>query len=146
MKKGLVVFLQVAVAALGIGILGLMLWEPHLEGRNVNATFFEIYFTDPFLAFAYLGSIPFFVALYKIVKVLGYAGQNKLSSPEAISALKTIKYCALTTAGAIVAADIFLMISARSSGEDADGAIMLGIIATFICVVIAATASKFRKV
>lgn len=51
--------------ALGISTLALMLWEPHLEGRNVNATLFEIYFRDPFLAYAYTASIVFFVALLK---------------------------------------------------------------------------------
>lgn len=146
MKKGLTVFLQLVVTALGIGIFTLMLWMPQLEGRNVNATLFEIYFKDPFLAYAYLGSIPFFVALYQIVKVLGYAGQNELSSPAAFKALKTIKISALTTAGAIVGADIFLMIAAHSNGEDAAGAIMLGIIATFICIVIAVAASMYGRV
>ncbi len=50
------------VVFLGIGALGFLLWEPHLEGRNAHATTFEIYFHDPFLAYVYVGSIPFFVA------------------------------------------------------------------------------------
>lgn len=36
----------------GIGALAFMLWEPHLEGRNAHAGLFEIYFKDPFLAYA----------------------------------------------------------------------------------------------
>ena len=65
------IFLQVVIVLIGIGALALMLWEPHIEGRNAHATLFEIYFKDPFLAYAYIASIPFFVALYQAFKVLG---------------------------------------------------------------------------
>ena len=80
MKRSSTIFLQVVIVLIGIGALALMLWEPHIEGRNAHATLFEIYFKDPFLAYAYIASIPFFVALYQAFKVLGYAGQNKIFS------------------------------------------------------------------
>lgn len=70
MKRGSTIFLQAVIVLLGIGALALMLWEPHLEGRNAHATTFEIYFNDPFLAYAYVASIPFFTALYQAFKVL----------------------------------------------------------------------------
>ncbi|MCK9360836.1 DUF2975 domain-containing protein [Patescibacteria group bacterium] len=146
MKKSSTLFLQVVIALIGVGVLALMLWEPHLEGRNVDATLLEIYFTDPFLAYAYLGSIPFFVALYQAIKVLGYVGENKVFSQAAVNAMRTIKYCALVTAGAIIGADAYLMIAARSNGEDAAGAIMLGIIATFSSIVIATAAAVFERI
>ena len=79
-KRSLVIptiFLQAVIVLIGIGALALMLWEPHIEGRNAHATFFEIYFKDPFLAYAYLASIPFFVALYQVFKVLGYIGPKQ---------------------------------------------------------------------
>jgi hypothetical protein len=44
MKRGSTIFLQVVIALLGVGVLALLLWEPQVEGRNVNATLFEIYF------------------------------------------------------------------------------------------------------
>ena len=68
------------IVLIGLGALVLMLWEPHLEGRNAKATPFQIYFNDPFLAYAYLASIAFFVALYQAFKLLGYIGQNNVSS------------------------------------------------------------------
>ncbi len=74
-KRSLVVptiFLQAVTVLIGIGALALMLWEPHLEGRNAHATPFEIYFKDPFLSYAYLASIPFFVALHQAFNALGY--------------------------------------------------------------------------
>ena len=45
----------------GIGALAFLLWEPHLEGRNANATPYELYFNDPFLAYAYVASVSFFM-------------------------------------------------------------------------------------
>src|SRR2546423_2854712 len=110
MKKSSTVFLQVVIVLIGIGTVALLLWEPHIEGRNVHATLFEIYFKDPFLAYAYAGSIPFFVALYQAFKVLGYVGQNKVFSPEAVKALRTIKFCALSIIGFVVGGEIFIML------------------------------------
>lgn len=84
MKRSSTIFLQIVIVLIGIGALALMLWEPHIEGRNAHATLFEIYFKDPFLAYAYIASTAFFVALYQAFKVLGYAGQNKVFSPTAV--------------------------------------------------------------
>src|SRR3989344_1285325 len=101
MKKNSIIFLQVVIVLIGIVALALLLWEPHIEGRNAHATLFEIYFKDPFLALVYMGSIPFFVARYQAIKVLGYAGENKVFSQAAVNALRTIKYCAFITAGGV---------------------------------------------
>src|SRR5258706_9661524 len=84
MKRGSTVFLQIVVVLVGIGTLALLLWEPHLEGVNAHATVFEMYFKDPFLALVYLGSIPFFVAIYQALKLLGYAGQDEIFSQPAV--------------------------------------------------------------
>src|SRR5512134_485626 len=99
MKRSSTIFLQVVIVLVGIGALALMLWEPHLEGRNAHATVFEIYFKDPFLAYAYVASIPFFVALYQGFKVLGYAGRNQIFSRPAVNALRTMKLCAIAIVG-----------------------------------------------
>src|SRR5882672_9245684 len=102
MKRASTTFLQVVIMLIGIGTLALMLWEPHVEGRNAHATLFEMYFKDPFLALVYTGSIPFFVALFQAFKLLGYIGQNKVFSLPAVKALRTIKYCAITIIGFVV--------------------------------------------
>ena len=146
MKKGSTIFLQIVTILFGIGVLALMLWEPRLEGRNVHATLFEVYFKDPFLAFVYVGSIPFFVGLYQAFKVLGYVRQDKIFSQAAVNALRTIQYCALLTAGAIVAVDSYIFIMARYSNDDPAGALMLGFVATFCSIIVAALASVFEKV
>jgi hypothetical protein len=144
--KGVAALLQMVVVLLGIGVLTALLWEPHLEGVNANATTLsEIYFDDSFLAYVYLGSIPFFVGLYQAFKILKEVGGTGRFSENSVRALRNIKYCALITAGAIVAADVFLAIMSRSNGEDAAGAVALGILATLASIVVAVTARVFER-
>ena len=144
MKRSSTIFLQIVIVLIGIGALALLLWEPHIEGRNAHATNFEIYFRDPFLALVYIGSIPFFVALYQAFKVLGYAGQNKVFSQAAVKALRTIKYCALTTVGFVVIEEIFIMLNHGS--DDAAGGVFMGVLITFGSIVIATAAAMFERI
>src|SRR5262245_33193049 len=111
MNRSSTIFLQAVIVAVGIGALVFLLWEPHLEGRNAHATVFEVYFHDPFLAFAYLASTTFFVGLYQAFKLLGYAGQDRLFSPETVKALRTIKYCALTFLGFVAVSVVFMNVA-----------------------------------
>jgi hypothetical protein len=143
MKKSSTVFLQVVIVLIGIATLAVMLWEPHIEGRNAHATLFEIYFKDPFLAYAYIGSIPFFVALYQAFKVLGYVGQNKVFSQGAVKALRTIKYCAISLIGFVVVGEIFIMLG---HSDDRAGGVFMGILITFGSIVIATAAAMFGRV
>src|SRR5215212_12083068 len=137
-------FLQTCVVLIGVGALALMLCEPHLERRNAHATTFEIYFKDPFLAYAYVASIPFFAALYQAFKVLGYAGQNKVFSQAAVKALRTIKYCALAIIGFVVVEEIFIMLNHGS--DDAAGGVFMGVLITFGSIVIATAAAMFERI
>lgn len=144
MKRSSTIFLQVVIILIGISALALLLWEPHLEGRNVDATLFEIYLKDPFLALVYIGSIPFFIALYQAFKVLGYAGQNKIFSQAAVDALRTIKYCALTIIGFVVVEEIFIMLNHGS--DDAAGGVFMGVLITFGSIIIATAAAMFERI
>ena len=143
MKRSSTIFLQVVIVLIGIGALALMLWEPHIEGRNVHATLFEIYFKDPFLAYAYIASIPFFVALYQAFKVLGYAGQNKVFSQAVVKALRTIKYCAIAIIGFVAVGEIFIMLG---NSDDRAGGVFMGILITFGSIVIATAAAMFERI
>jgi hypothetical protein len=144
MKKSSTVFLQVVIVLIGIGTLALMLWEPHLEGRNVHATFFEIYFKDPFLAYAYLASIAFFVALHRAFRLLGYIGQNEVFSQAAVSALRTIKLCAISLIGFVVGAEAYFFIAVRGK-DDIAGGVMMGLLMMLVSVVIATAAAVFER-
>jgi hypothetical protein len=143
MKRSSTLFLQVVIVLIGIGALALMLWEPHIEGRNAHATTFQIYFNDPFLAYAYIASIPFFVALYQAFKVLGYAGQNKIFSQAAVKALRTIKYCAISIIGFVAVGEIFIMLG---NSDDRAGGVFMGVLITFGSIVIATAAAVFEQI
>jgi hypothetical protein len=145
MKRNSTIFLQIVIVLIGIGALALMLWEPHLEGRNAHATLFEIYFKDPFLAYAYIASIPFFVALYQAFKVLGYAGQNKVFSQAAVKALWTIKYCAIVLVAFIVGAEAYLFIVQRGK-DDIAGGVAMGLFIIFVSIIIATAAAMFERI
>jgi heme/copper-type cytochrome/quinol oxidase subunit 1 len=139
-------FLQVVVALIGIGVLAALLWEPHLEGRNAHATLFEIYFRDPFLACVYVASIPFFVALYQVHRLLGFARQDRAISQEAVRATRTMKHCAFITAAAIVAAAAYLMIAARGGTDDPAGAVMLGAAGALVLLTVGSAAAVAERV
>ncbi len=143
MLRGSTIFLQVVIVLIGIGALAILLYEPHVEGRNAHATLFQIYFNDPFLAYVYVGSIPFFVALYQAFKVLGYVGQDKVFSPAAVKALQTIKYCAIAIIGFVAGAEIMIMLN---SEEDKAGGVFIGVLITFGSIVIATTAVMFERI
>lgn len=143
MKRIPIVFLQVVIVLLGIGVLALLLWEPHIEGVNANATNFEIY-SDPFILLVYMGSVPFFIALFQTFKLLGYAGQNKIFSADGIRAVRTIKYCALAIIGFVIVEEIFIMLN--HGNDDAAGGIAIGIVITFGSVIIATATAILERV
>src|SRR3977135_3762856 len=143
-KRGSTIFLQVVIVLIGIGALALMLWEPHLEGRNARATLFEIYFKDPFLAYAYLACIAFFVALFQAFTLLGYIRQNKVFSLDCVKALRTIKYCAIVLSILIVMAGLYIRIF-HAEGDDPAGFLAMCIVTTFVSIVIATAAAVFER-
>ncbi len=143
MKRISTIFFQLVIVALGVGTLALMLWEPHIEGRNAHATLFQIYFNDPFLAWAYTASIAFFVALYQAFKLSGYIGRNELFSEASVRALRTIKYCAMTLVAFIVAAEAYLFIV--RPGDDIAGGVFMGLLMIVVFGVIASAAVRFER-
>ena len=145
MKRSSTIFLQVVIVLIGIGALAFMLGMPHLEGRNKNATVFQIYFNDPFLAYAYTGSLAFFVALYQAFKLLGHVARNEVFSQRSVKTLRTIKYCALTLVAFLVGAEAYFNIVQRSKGEDIAGGVMMGLFLIFVSFVIATAAAVFER-
>lgn len=143
MKRTSTVFLQIVVVLIGIGALALLLWEPHIEGVNAHATLFQVYL-DPFIALVYAGSIPFFVGVYQAFKVLGYAGKNRIFSPAAVKALRTIKFCAIAIIGFVVIEEVVIMLNHGS--DDAAGGVFMGVLITFGSIVIATAAAMFERI
>ncbi len=143
MKRSSTIFLQIVIVLIGIGALALMLWEPHIEGRNAHATLFEIYFKDPFLAYAYIASIPFFIALYQAFKVLEFVRQNKTFSQATVKALRTIKYCAIAIIGFVAVSAIFIIFADK---DDRPAGVFMRILIAFPSIVIATAVAMFERI
>lgn len=143
MNKTSALFLQAAIVLFGIGVFALMLWEPHLEGRNAHATPFEIYFKDPFLAYVYVGSIPFFVALYRAFGLFGHVRQTGAFSQQSVDALRAIKRCALTLIGFVAGAVVFIFLI--GDGEDRAGGVFMCALAIVASSVVAVVAAMFAR-
>jgi hypothetical protein len=117
MKSSSARLFQVAIVLISLGVLALMLWEPHIEGRNARATTFEIYFNDPFLAYVYLGSTPFFIALYRAYGLFGNVRESKRFSRATVDALRAIKHCAIAIIGFVMVGVGFILVVGDPAGR-----------------------------
>lgn len=143
MKKNMVMFFQAIIVLIGIGALAILLWEPHLEGRNAHATLMQIYFHDPFLAYAYIASIAFFVALIHAFKLLRCAGQHTFFSQQAVKSVQTIKNCARMLIGFISLPVVYLFIVRPD--DDIAGGVVIGSFLIAVFAIIAALTAKYEK-
>ena len=143
MKSSSALFLQVVIVLIGIGTLALMLWEPHLEGRNAHATPFKIYFNDPFLAYVYVGSIPFFVAVYQAFCLFGQVRRSGRFSHATLDALRTIKRCAITLICFVLGAVVFII--RFGDGDDRPAGVFMSFLVIVASSVIAITAAIFAR-
>src|SRR4030095_4404331 len=121
-----------------------MIRFPSTEGRAENLDLFSIY-SDPFILYGYAASIPFFIALYKAFKLLGYIGQNKAFSLHSVMTLSSIKYCAIILSILIVMAGLYIRIS-HNKDDDPAGFLAMCIVTTFVSIVVAAAAAIFEKI
>ncbi len=138
MKRTFAVFLQVASVAFGLGALAFLLWEPWIEGRNAHATFFQVYFNDPFLVYAYTASIAVFVALYQAFTLARFLGEGNTYSPQSVHAWRTIRHCALILIALIAAAEACLFIVRPE--DDIAGGVAMGMALIILSAIVAALA------
>lgn len=144
MSKTLTIFLQTIIILAGLCALAFLIWQPTIEGVNANRTLFKIYFKDPFLAYAYVGSIAFFVALYKAFIALKYVRDNKSYSEDTLKALKAIKYSALTLIAFVLGGQAYIFITMRGK-DDIAGGIAMGMFVIIISAAICITAAMLQK-
>lgn len=143
MKSSSAIFLQGVIVLIGIGTLALMLWEPHIEGRNAHATTFEIYFKDPFLAYVYVGSTPFFVALYRAFGLFGHVRQNGAFSQVTVDALRAIKRCAMALIGFVAGGVVFIIMFGDK--DDRPAGVFMSFLVIFASSVIAIAAAMSAR-
>lgn len=134
MSKSLTVLLRILILLFGMIIFAFLIWFPQVEGRNVNADFYQIYFQDPFLAYVYFMSIPFFTGLYNAFKFVGSFS---------VKALRNIRFSSISFAVLIFGAMSHIMMLAQE--DDSPGIVLIAFIILLSSVGVAFTASKFEK-
>lgn len=142
MKKGSTLFLRFVLCLIAIGALAGLLWFPQTEGRAANLNLISIY-TDPFILYVYIASIPFFVGLYQAFKLLNFIDANKAFSQAAVNTLKVMKFASLSLIGFIALGLFYIRFAVV--GDDMAGPTMLGICMVLAFGVIATAAGIFQK-
>lgn len=138
MKKIHITFLQIVLVLIGIAVLGFLIWEPHMEGVNANATTFsEVYLDDPFLLYVYVSSVAFFVGLYNAFRLLGNIRKDNLFLRASVQVIQTIRRCALITSALIAIAAVWIRMTANLAQDDPAGFMSLSMMLIVICLVIA---------
>jgi hypothetical protein len=142
MKKSGTTFLKGVLVLMASIAVTALLWFPQTEGRAANLDLLSIY-SDPFIIYIYVASLPFFATLYQSFRLLGYIEKNKAFSQISVNALRNIKYYALTLSGLIAAAMSYIAITSKE--DDPAGAIAMSIVIIFASIVIATAAAVFQK-
>ena len=142
MKRSSTLFLKVVILLIAIGALAGLIWFPQTEGRAANLDLISIY-TDPFIIYIYIASIPFFVGLYQAFKLLNFIDANKAFSQGAVNTLKNMKFASLSLIGFIALAEFYIRFFVH--GDDPAGPTALGIFMAFAFAVIATAAAVFQK-
>jgi hypothetical protein len=143
MKRNSTFFLKVAILCIALVALAGMIRFPQTVGRATNLGLLSIY-TDPFIIYMYIASIPFFAALFQAFKLLRYVDKNKIFSQAAIKSIRTIKHCATIIVAFIAASETYLFLFQRGK-DDIAGGVAAGILIIFVSVVIATAAAMFEK-
>jgi hypothetical protein len=144
MKQSSTIFLQGVIVLIGIVALAIMIRFPLTEGRAASLDLFSIY-SDPLILYGYAASIPFFIALYKAFKLLGYIRQNKAFSLSSVMTLRSIKYCAIVLSILIVLTGLYIRIS-HNKDDDPAGFLAMCIGTTFVSLVVATAVAVFEKI
>jgi len=133
------IFFQIGTFFIGIGALMFLLWEPQVEGRNINASLSEIYFHDPFLAYVYIASLPFFVILYQIFRGIASIGRDMGAT---LYALRIIRFCAIILIGFVIIGEGILF---SFESDDRAGGVFLGVFSLVFFVSLLGGTSLLRR-
>ncbi|MBL7871746.1 MAG: DUF2975 domain-containing protein [Cyclobacteriaceae bacterium] len=144
MKQRSTLFLQGVVVLTGMVALAILIRFPLIEGRAATLDLFSIY-TDPFILYGYATSMPFFIALFQVFKILGYIRQDKAFTIPTVRTLRSIRYCAILLSILLMMAGLYIRIF-HPKEDDPAGFLAVCMAATFIFLVVAAAVAVFEKI
>jgi hypothetical protein len=138
MKRGSTLLLRAVIIFIGFLVLALCLYGiPRVIGS------IDLGGYDPILLGLYVPAIPFFIALYQALKLLGYIDKNKAFSQTSVNALKNIKYCALIISALFTAGMPYIFTIADK--DDAPGVVLIGFVIIGASFVVATAAAVFQR-
>src|SRR3989344_4781932 len=125
LKRSSTFFLKLVLCFIAIIVLAGLIWFPQTEGRAANLDLISIY-TDPFIIYIYIGSIPFFAGLYQAYKLLGLIEKNKAFSQSAVNTLRNMKFASLALIGFITLALFHIRFAAPGDDDPAGPTAQIG--------------------
>ncbi|PFN80633.1 hypothetical protein COJ85_29915 [Bacillus sp. AFS076308] len=142
MKQGSTLFLKAAVTFMGIPVLALCIFGLSWLAKNpFNPDYDHILY--PILIGMYVSVIPYFVALFQAFKLLSYIDKDQAFSELSVTALKRIKFCAMTISGLYIVILPFVFLVAEL--DDAPGLVIVGMVPIFASMVIAVFAAVLQR-
>ncbi|OBZ18471.1 hypothetical protein A8L34_02490 [Bacillus sp. FJAT-27264] len=144
MKLGTTLFLKAAVILIAIPVLALCIFLLPKFGNFAAELYPDIAYIKYLFFIVFYGSaIPFYIALYQALKLLGYIDKNEAFSELSVSVLNKIKYCAITISSLyVLGLPLFYLISQK---VDPPGVPAIGLIIIFASMVIAVFAAVLQR-
>jgi uncharacterized BrkB/YihY/UPF0761 family membrane protein len=139
MNRGSTLFLKVALIIIGLVVLAICVVLLPLLIMNNDA---EDGYKSISIAL-YVPAVPFFIALYQAWKLLSYIDASTAFSGLSVSALKTIKGCAIAIAAMF--ALYVPHIAGVAEKDDAPGVVVIALVIIFFSTVIAVFAAVLQK-
>ncbi len=138
MKQGSTLLLKGALLVIGLSILALCIFALPAGIRNEDAGAYR-----PIFLAMYVTAIPFFMALYQALNLLTYIDKNRAFSELSVTALKKIKYCALTITALYAAGLPYIYLVATK--DDAPGVFAIGLVIVGASLVVAVFAAVLQQ-
>lgn len=144
MKKSSTAVLKIAIFLVGLPVLAGCIYG--LSRFDPNSPYWALPELEklqyPLLIGMYIGMIPFFIALFQALKLLGYIDRNLAFSPLSVKAVKRIKLCAIAIIIVYIAELPFLYL--LTMADDAPG-IIIGLFVIFVSLIVAVVAAVLQK-
>lgn len=138
MKRGSTIFLRGVIILIGLIVFGICAFGLPIALISDNVGYYR-----PILVGLYVPAIPYFIALYQAMKLLGLIDKNKAFSQAAVNTLKYIKYCAVIISVLFAAGMPYIYYAGER--DDAPGVILLGLIIVFASFIIAIFAAVLER-
>jgi hypothetical protein len=143
MKKASTHFLRAVIVFIGLIVLALCIFALPEAGRGMSAEFPMVMNLQYWVLPLFAAAIPFFIALWQGLKLLGYIDHNKAFSDLSVRSLRKIKHLAVAVSICMYAAFPFMFQIAQA--DDAPGLVLIwGAIAS-VPIVIAVFAALLQK-